>query len=55
MKFFKEVAEEKRKIRWSNTNKSTRVFISTIFTILIFVIVISLFSWGVASLIELAA
>lgn len=54
MKFLKEVAEEKRKIRWSNSNKSTRVFLSTLITILVFVVVIALFSWGVAAIISLA-
>lgn len=50
-KFLKDVGEEKRKIRWSNPTKSTKVFIATIITIVIFVVVIALFSWVVAALI----
>lgn len=54
MKFFKEVFEEKRKIRWSDSKKSTKVFISTLITIGIFILFVALFSWGIAALIKLA-
>ena len=54
MKFFKEVFEEKRKVGWSTFNKSTKIFISTLLTIGIFIAIITLFSWGIASLIGLA-
>lgn len=53
-KFFKEVAVEKRRVRWSTPKKSTYVFFATVTTILVFVVVIALFSWGVAALISLA-
>ena len=45
IKFLKEVIEEKRKVKWSTVQKSTAVFFATIVTILVFVSVISLFSW----------
>lgn len=51
----KGLNEERRKIRWSNSSKTTKVFIATIITILIFILIISLFSWGVAAIIELSA
>ncbi len=53
-KFFKEVAVEKRRVRWSTPKKSTYVFFATLITIIVFVLVISLFSWGVASIMALA-
>ncbi len=48
MKFLNELGEEKRKVRWSNSKKSTKVFVATLITIGIFILVISLFSWLVA-------
>ena len=54
MKFFKSVSAERRKVRWSSADKSTRVFFATLITITIFVIVIGLFSWGVAAILGLA-
>lgn len=54
-KFLKEVALEKRRVRWSSSKKSTYVFFATILTIIVFVVIIALFSWAVASLMGLAA
>lgn len=53
-KFLKEVAVEKRRVRWSSQKKSTYVFFATIVTIVLFVVVIALFSWAVAAILELA-
>lgn len=55
MGLFKGLAEEKRKTRWSNPKKSTKVFFATIITILLFVLFVSLFSWGIAAVLNLAA
>ncbi|BDU67822.1 MAG: hypothetical protein TYPL_4750 [Candidatus Tyloplasma litorale] len=54
MGILKGVNEERRKIKWSNGRKTTKVFISTIITIFLFVIIISLFSWGIVSIMNLA-
>ncbi len=54
MGLFKGVAEEKRKIRWSDSKKSTKVFFATLITIILFILFVALFSWGIAALISLA-
>lgn len=51
MKFLKGVGEEKRKVRWSTSKKASSVFLSTMIVIVIFIVVISLFSWGIAAII----
>lgn len=53
-KFMREVAAEKRKVRWSSSKKSTYVFFATLITITIFIVIIALFSWGVGAIIGLA-
>ncbi len=55
MGLFKGVNEERRKIRWSSSKKSTAVFIATIITILLFILFVALFSWGIAAVMGLAA
>ncbi len=55
MGLFKGVAEEKRKVRWSDSKKSTKVFIATVITILLFIFFVAMFSWVIASVMSLAA
>lgn len=50
-KFLKEVAVEKRRVRWSTPKRSTYVFFATVATIVVFILVIALFSWAVAAII----
>ncbi len=54
MKPLKGISEEQRKIRWSDSKKSTAVFIATVVTILIFILLVAGFSWVIASIINLA-
>ncbi len=55
MGLMKGVAEEKRKIRWSTSKKSTMVFFATVITIILFILFVALFSWMIASVMNLAA
>ncbi len=55
MGLIKGVVDEKRKVRWSNTKKTTAVFFATIITIILFVLFVALFSWAIASVMNLAA
>lgn len=54
LNFLKNVSAEKRKIRWSSHSKTLRVFFSTLITLLIFIIIIGLFSWGMGAIIALS-
>ncbi len=51
----KELAKEKRKIRWSDPKKSTMVFFATVITIVLFIFFVALFSWAIAAVMNLAA
>ncbi len=53
-KFTKKVAEEKRKVRWATVSDTTKIFFASLFTILVFVLVIWLFSFAVTQLEGLA-
>lgn len=53
MKFFKRLSVERRKVRWSSFNKTIRVFFSTIILILIFMVIIVLFSYVVENILDL--
>ncbi len=55
MGLIKGINDEKRKIRWSNGKKTTLVFFATIITIILFVLFVALFSWVIASVMNLAA
>ncbi len=55
MGLIKNLNEEKRKIRWSDSKKSTMVFFATVITIIIFILFVALFSWGIAAVLNLAA
>ncbi len=54
MGLIKNVSEEKRKVRWSNSKKSTMVFFATIITIILFILFVALFSWIIASVMSIA-
>ncbi len=51
----KDLAKEKRKIRWSDSKKSTMIFFATLITMLLFILFVALFSWGIAAVMNLAA
>lgn len=53
LKMFKNVAEEKRKIRWASVSKATKIFFACIGTILALVILIYLFSLGITDILKL--
>jgi len=53
LKLFKNVAVEKRKIRWSSVGRASKIFFASIFTIIVLVLVIWLFSLGIAELLKL--
>ncbi|NOQ50412.1 MAG: hypothetical protein GQ557_01940 [Mycoplasmataceae bacterium] len=52
MDFFKNLPREVRKIRWSNTRKTLKVFISTIIIIITLVLIVFVFSVSVEALIN---
>lgn len=54
MGLFKGVNEERRKVRWSDSKKTSKVFVATIITIALFIIFVALFSWGIAAVMGLA-
>ena len=53
LKLFKNVAIEKRKVRWSSVSKASKIFFASIFTIIVLVLVIWLFSLGITELLKL--
>ncbi len=55
MGLIKNLGQEKRKIRWSDSKKSTKVFFATVITIVLFILFVALFSWGIAAVMNLAA
>lgn len=55
MGLFRGVSEERRKVRWSSSKKSTAVFFATVVTIILFILFVALFSWIIASVMNLAA
>ncbi len=54
MGLISKVSAEKRKVRWSDSRKSTKVFFATIITIILFILFVALFSWIIAGVMSLA-
>ena len=53
LKFLKDVAVEKRKVRWASVGKATKIFFASIFTIVVLLLVIWLFSFGITEILKL--
>jgi len=49
-KYFGRIARESRKVKWSTPAKTKKSFIYTMITILLFMAVVVLFSWGISEL-----
>lgn len=54
MGIIKGVNDERRRVRWSDSKKTTKVFVATLITIIIFIVFVALFSWGIAAIMSLA-
>ncbi len=53
MKVFSLVAKETRRIRWSTTKKTFKVFVSTIIIIVIVVLILFIFSTALQAIIDI--